>query len=218
MSSAETSRGDRGAKLVVATGNPHKVQEIRDILVDDFTADQLEGVVPLSNFDAPEPVEDGITFVANALIKARSAAQATGLPALADDSGITVSVLGGAPGVFSARWSGTHGDDVKNRRLLLEQVASVPDEYRQAAFVAAIAIVWPDGREIVAEGAARGMLLREESGEGGFGYDPIFVPDGHQRTTAQMTPAEKNAISHRGNALRKLTEPLREILGSNAGK
>ncbi|MSS85264.1 RdgB/HAM1 family non-canonical purine NTP pyrophosphatase [Actinomycetaceae bacterium WB03_NA08] len=193
-------------KIVVATGNAHKLSEVRAIL-----SPVADSIVPLSDFDAPEPVEDGITFAENALIKARSACEITGLAALADDSGITVDVLGGAPGVFSARWSGHHGDDAANRNLLLAQLSDVPDRHRQAAFVSAIALVLPDGGETVVEGRVEGMLTREARGSGGFGYDPIFIPTGHEQTTAEMTAEEKNALSHRGIALRKLLPIVTEL-------
>lgn len=198
--------------LVVATNNAHKVEEIRAILSSEIDAEQLERVVSLKDFTVEEPVEDGVTFAANALIKARHAAKATGLVALADDSGLAVEVLGGSPGVFSARWSGTHGDDVANRQLLLTQILTVPDEHRQASFVAAMALVWPDGTELVVEGTVHGTLRHEDAGEGGFGYDPIFVPEGHTMTTAEMSAEEKNRVSHRAAALKKLVEPLRGVL------
>lgn len=197
-------------KIVVATGNAHKLSEVRAIL-----SPVPDSIVPLSDFDAPEPVEDGITFAENALIKARSACTITGLAALADDSGITVDVLGGAPGVFSARWSGHHGDDAANRDLLLAQLSDVPDQHRQAAFVSAIALVLPDGSETVVEGRVEGTLTREARGSGGFGYDPIFIPTGHEQTTAEMTSEEKNALSHRGIALRKLLPIVTALTSGN---
>lgn len=188
-------------KLVVATGNLHKVQEVRAILnAGGFT----EEIVPLSDFDASDPVEDGVTFAANALIKARAACQLTGLASLADDSGIAVDVLGGAPGVFSARWAGMHGDDVANRDLLLAQLADVPTEHRGAAFVSAIALVLPDGQEFTTVGRVEGQLAFEARGSGGFGYDPIFVPNGYSVTTAEMSSEQKNELSHRAIALRKM--------------
>lgn len=199
-------------RLVVATGNPHKIEEVKAILAETIPGSLLGGIVPMSDFDAPEPIEDGVTFEENALIKARSACQISGLPAIADDSGIAVDVLGGAPGVFSARWAGGHGDDVRNRELLLEQLADVPQRHRGAAFVSAIALVWPDGRELTVLGRVQGTLTQQARGLAGFGYDPIFVPTGRDRTTAEMSPEEKNALSHRGIALRKLTEEIRQIL------
>jgi XTP/dITP diphosphohydrolase len=157
---------------------------------------------------APDVVEDGTTFEANALLKARAAAAATGLIAVADDSGLAVDVLGGAPGIFSARWSGRHGDDAANLRLLLAQLSDVPDAHRGAQFVCAAALVTPDGREHVETGTLRGALLREPVGDGGFGYDPVLRPDGSDRTCAELTRAEKNAISHRGRAMRALLPHL----------
>lgn len=200
-------------RLVVATGNPHKVEEIRSILTPYFSEAILADIAPLGQFTREEPVEDGVTFEANSLIKARAACRLTGLPALADDSGIAVDVLGGAPGVFSARWCGHHGDDRANRELLLAQLADVPDQHRGCAFVACVTLVLPDGREFATEGRVKGHLARQSSGSGGFGYDPIFVPDGFSVTTAQLSPAEKNALSHRGQAVRLMVEHLQELLG-----
>jgi XTP/dITP diphosphohydrolase len=165
------------------------------------------------------PVEDGVTFEANALIKARAIARATGLPAVADDSGISVDVLGGAPGVFSARWSGRHGDDSANNALLLAQLADVPDEHRAARFVCAAALVVPGGgpdgtdAETVLRGEMPGRLLRAEQGAGGFGYDPLFQPDGESRSAGELSPEEKNAISHRGRAFRALAPAIAAALG-----
>lgn len=198
--------------LVVATGNPHKVQEIRDILAPHLTSAQLERIVPLSDFTGEEPVEDGVTFLENSLIKSRAATRITGLPALADDSGIAVDVLGGAPGVFSARWCGHHGDDSGNRELLLSQLADVPEAHRSCAFVSAVSLVRPGGEETWAEGRVEGTLATEPAGSGGFGYDPVFIPRGHSVTTAQLSAAEKNALSHRGLAVRQLVQQIREIL------
>ena len=153
-----------------------------------------------------------VTFADNALLKARYAARATGLPALADDSGLAVDVLGGAPGIFSARWSGRHGDDAANLRLLLAQLSDVPDAHRGAQFVCAAALVTPDGREHVETGTLRGALLREPVGDGGFGYDPILRPEGRDVSTAQLSPEDKNAISHRGHAFRALLPYLVDAL------
>jgi XTP/dITP diphosphohydrolase len=194
------------AKLVLATRNAHKVAELRAILADAdprLSADLLiETVVGIERFEVADVVESGVTFEANALLKARAAAQATGLPAVADDSGLCVDVLGSAPGVFSARWAGRHGADDANLRLLLDQLADVPDEHRGAAFVCAIALVHPDGRTIVEHGRLPGVLTRAPRGAGGFGYDPILqVPD-----------AEKNAVSHRGRAVRAIAPEVAQIL------
>ena len=198
--------------LVIATGNTHKIEEMK-VLLSGFIPGLDQGsVATLADFSADSPVEDGLTFSENALIKARSLAQATGLPALADDSGISVDALGGAPGVFSAHWSGTHGSDHTNMSLLLAQLADVKDSDRGARFVCAAALAFPDGSAIVEEGVVEGHLIREARGTGGFGYDPIFVPDGYTSTTAQMSPEEKNQISHRSRALKALVPHLEEIL------
>ena len=148
--------------------------------------------------------ETGLTFEENALLKARAIAEATGLPAIADDSGLAVDVLGGMPGIFSARWAGRHGDDAANLQLVLAQLSDVADGHRGAAFVCAAAVAHPRGDEQVVRGELRGSLTREPRGTNGFGYDPIFCPDGETRTTAEMEPHEKDAISHRGRAFRAL--------------
>ena len=188
-------------KLVLATRNPHKVAELRAILLPLLPGAQILGA---EAFDVPEPVEDEVTFAGNALIKARQLAEATGLLALADDSGICVDAMGGAPGVFSARWCGRHGDDAANLELLLAQMADVPERHRGASFVCAAAMAAPDGREEVAEGVMRGSLLFAPRGENGFGYDPIFRPEGLSVSSAELTPERKDAISHRGKAFRAL--------------
>ena len=200
-----------GARVVLATRNPHKVGELREILADAGVAVDL---VAASDFpDVPDVAETGETFAANALLKAHAVAAATGLPALADDSGLAVDALNGMPGIFSARWAGGHGDDRANLDLLLAQIADVPDERRGARFVCAAALALPDGRERIAEGVIEGVLLRARRGTGGFGYDPVFLPRGETRTTAEMPAAEKHAISHRGRAFRALAPALRELLG-----
>lgn len=188
-------------KLVLATRNPHKVAELRAILLPLLPGAQILGA---EAFDVPEPVEDEVTFAGNALIKARQLAEATGLLSLADDSGICVDAMGGAPGVFSARWCGRHGDDAANMELLLAQMADVPERRRGASFVCAAAMAAPDGREEVAEGIMRGSLLFAPRGENGFGYDPIFRPEGLSVSSAELTPERKEAISHRGKAFRAL--------------
>jgi XTP/dITP diphosphohydrolase len=187
--------------LVLASRNEGKLVELRRILGPGFELRALP-------VDAPEVEETGATFEENALLKARSAAQATGLAAVADDSGIAVDALNGMPGVLSARWSGAHGDDEANLRLVLGQVSGVPDERLGAAFVCAAAVALPDGTEQVVRGEVRGRLVRTRRGTHGFGYDPIFVPDGESRTTAEMEAAEKDAISHRGRAARALADWL----------
>jgi XTP/dITP diphosphohydrolase len=202
--------GDQhGARVVLATHNRGKLAELRDLLAAALPGADVERlVVDAAAAGAPDVVEDGTTFEANALLKARAAAAATGLIAVADDSGLAVDVLGGAPGIFSARWSGRHGDDAANLRLLLAQLSDVPDAHRGAQFVCAAALVTPDGREHVETGTLRGALLREPVGDGGFGYDPVLRPDGSDRTCAELTRAEKNAISHRGRAMRALLPHL----------
>jgi XTP/dITP diphosphohydrolase len=198
-------------RIVLATRNGHKVRELQTILAD--LIDQLElEIVGLGEFpDAPEVVETGVTFAENATLKAVSACQATGLPALADDSGLAVDVLGGSPGVFSARWAGTQGQDRANLELLLGQLNDVPDQHRAAAFVCAAVLALPDGTVIVREGRMPGSLAREPRGDNGFGYDPILVVEGDSRTSAELTFQEKNAISHRGKAFRALASDLTKV-------
>ncbi|HEU0041170.1 MAG TPA: RdgB/HAM1 family non-canonical purine NTP pyrophosphatase [Jiangellaceae bacterium] len=198
-------------RVVLATRNTHKIAELRRILTEAGVDIEL---VPVSAFDhVDDVVETGLTFAQNAILKARAVAKATGLPVLADDSGLTVDALAGMPGVFSARWAGRHGDDVANRELVLSQLSDIPDEHLGAAFVAAAALAVPSGGVIVEEGRVPGRLVRKPRGSGGFGYDPIFVPDGHVRTLAEMSAAEKDAISHRGRAVRALATRLPEALG-----
>jgi XTP/dITP diphosphohydrolase len=202
--------GDRPG-LVLATANPHKLIELTRILEAGHVDVDLAG---LSEFPgAPEVPETGATFAENALLKARAIAAYTGLPAVADDSGLCADALNGMPGVLSARWSGRHGDDEGNLRLVLAQLADVPDERRGAQFVCAAAVVLPDGKEHVSEGIVRGALVREPRGRNGFGYDPIFLPDGYSVTTAEMDPAAKDKISHRGKALRALAPVIAALLG-----
>lgn len=203
------------ARLVLATRNAHKVVELRAILAAelDVDVDLDDAVVGLDGFDVPDVVESGTTFAANALLKAHAVVEATGLPGLADDSGLAVDVLGGAPGVFSARWSGA-GDDAANVRLLLAQLNDVPDDDRGAAFVCAVALVTPDGKEVVEHGRLSGWLVREPRGSGGFGYDPILEVHGSTRTLAEFAPDEKNAISHRAQAVRAVVPALRPLLAT----
>lgn len=194
------------ARLVLATRNPHKVAELRPILASALASavDLERELVGVDAFPGVEDVvESGVTYEANALLKARAVCAATGLVALADDSGLAVDVLGGSPGIFSARWSGRHGNDRANLELLLAQLDDVPDDHRGAGFVCAAAVVAPGGYEQVAHGRIRGTLTRAPRGDGGFGYDPILeLPDG--RTLAQLGAEEKNAISHRSQAFRAL--------------
>ncbi len=185
-------------KILLATRSSSKLAELQRILID-------VALVGLADVPAYEEVpESGLTFEDNALIKAREGAARTGLPTVADDSGLAVDALNGMPGVFSARWSGRHGDDLANLSLVLAQVSDVPDGARGASFVCAAALVLPDGREWTVRGEMTGRLVREPRGDGGFGYDPIFVADGETRTNAELSPAEKDAISHRGKAFRVL--------------
>ncbi len=199
-------------QLLVASRNPKKLAELRRVL----DAGGLTGLALVSLNDvAPfeEALETAATFEDNALAKARDAFAATGLATVADDSGLEVAALGGMPGVLSARWSGNHGDDAANTALLLAQLRDVPDDRRGAAFVSACALVWASG-EVVVRGEWPGSIAREPRGDGGFGYDPVFIPDGPDagdRTAAQLSPAEKDAISHRGRALALLLPALRGL-------
>jgi XTP/dITP diphosphohydrolase len=193
-------------RLLLASRNAKKLVELRRILAATSAGERVE-LVGLDAVDEyAEVPESGLTFAENALIKAREGAQQTGLPTVADDSGLTVDALNGMPGVFSARWSGRHGDDEANLRLVLGQIGDVPDEHRGGGFVCAAAIVWPDGREQVVEGRMLGRIIRAPRGENGFGYDPIFVPDGYQQTSAELSADAKDAISHRGKAFRGLAD------------
>jgi XTP/dITP diphosphohydrolase len=187
-------------QLVLATHNAHKVQEVGAIL--GATLPDLE----VLGYDGPEPVEDGTSYLANALIKARAAYAHTGLPSIADDSGIAVEILGGAPGIFSARWAGGR-DNVANRRLLLAQLSDVAEENRAAAFVCTIALVTADS-ELSFTGIWPGRVATEEHGEHGFGYDPVFIPEGFEVTAAELEPEVKNALSHRSLALEQLADYL----------
>ncbi len=191
-------------RVVLATRNAHKVTEVRRILAETGVDVDLVGVDAVP--DVPDVAETGITFEENSLLKARAVSLATGLPAIADDSGLAVDVLGGMPGVFSARWAGRHGDDEANLELVLAQLADVFDEHRAASFVCVAAFAQVPDLDFVSRGELAGRLTRTPRGSNGFGYDPIFVPDGESRTTAEMPPAEKDAISHRGRAFRALAQ------------
>ncbi|MYS18827.1 XTP/dITP diphosphohydrolase [Streptomyces sp. DvalAA-14] len=197
-------------RLVLATRNAHKVVELRAILAETGLDVELVGADTYP--DIPDVKETGVTFAENALLKARTLADATGLPAVADDSGLCVDVLGGAPGIFSARWAGTHGDDAANLALLLAQLGDIDDPHRAAHFACAAALALPGGTERVAEGRLRGTLRRIPTGTNGFGYDPILQPDGDTRTCAELSPDEKNAISHRGKAFRALAASVAELV------
>ena len=198
-------------KLLLATRNAKKLGELRRIVAaEGLSGIEVIGLADVPSFpEAPETAPD---FEGNAVAKARDAVAATGLPSIADDSGIAVDALNGMPGVLSARWSGRHGDDEANLDLVLGQLRDVPDERRGAQFVCAAALVLPSGEETVVRGEWRGTLVRERRGTNGFGYDPIFRPDGESRTSAEMEPAEKDAVSHRGLALRLLVPALRELV------
>lgn len=214
MSQASDSRVPR---LVLATHNKGKLRELRELLRGQVPGLDVDTqVVDAAAAGAPDVVETGVTFAENSLLKARAVAQATGLVAIADDSGLAVDVLGGAPGIFSARWAGRHGDDAANLRLLLDQLSDVPDGHRGAAFVcaAALAVPGPDGagQEVVEYGQLEGTLLREPRGAGGFGYDPVLQPVGEDRSCAELSAEEKNAISHRGKAFRALLPAIVDAL------
>ena len=190
------------SRLLLATHNEGKLVELRRILNPIAGTLEVVGLDDVGVVD--EPVETEPTFAGNALLKARAAVGSTGLPALADDSGLCVDALNGMPGVLSARWSGRAKDDAANIDLLLAQLRDVPASRRGAEFHCAVAFVLPDGTEKVEEGVMRGRLLHEVRGSGGFGYDPLFVADGWELTTAELTAADKDAISHRGRALRAM--------------
>ncbi|MEU7692326.1 RdgB/HAM1 family non-canonical purine NTP pyrophosphatase [Microbispora hainanensis] len=197
-------------KVILATRNTGKIVELRRILADAGVPVELVGLEGFPHIG--DVAETGLTFAENALLKAHAIASASGLPAIADDSGLCVDALNGMPGIFSARWSGRHGDDDANLDLLLAQIADVPDGRRQAHFACSAALALPTGEEHVVEGAVHGHLIRERRGTGGFGYDPIFVPDGDTRTTAEMTAEEKDAISHRGKAFRAIAPVIAQVV------
>ncbi|HEY0532093.1 MAG TPA: RdgB/HAM1 family non-canonical purine NTP pyrophosphatase [Actinoplanes sp.] len=202
------------AKLLLATANKKKLVELQRILDAALGSDRI-ALVGLSDCqDYPDVPETGLTFGENALIKARAGVSRTGLPTVADDSGLSVDALNGMPGVLSARWAGRHGDDQANLDLVLGQISDVPDQHRGGAFVCAAALVLPNGREHLVEGRQPGKILRARRGEGGFGYDPIFVGDGQNRTNAELSPPEKDAISHRGKAFRELAKVIAKELPS----
>lgn len=197
---------ERETELVVATHNKHKIAELRRLLEDTIPSLSLRG------YDGVAPVEHGTTFAENALIKARAAAKFTGMLALADDSGICVQVMGGAPGIFSARWTpGREAAD--NNELLLWHLSDVSDKDRGAHFACAVALAHPDGTEVVTEGTWFGRILREPRGEQ-FGYDPIFAPEGHSGSAAELPLAVKNAESHRGIAFRAMVPHIQRLLGN----
>ncbi|NHI17271.1 RdgB/HAM1 family non-canonical purine NTP pyrophosphatase [Microbacterium excoecariae] len=192
-----------GPRVVLATHNAHKVAELQGIVA------RVRPDIEVVGYDGPEPVEDGTTFAQNALIKARAAAAHTGLVALADDSGVCVDVLGGSPGVFSAYWAGHAKNDGANLALLLDQLSDLTDPADRAAhYTSVIAVVRPTGEETTVEGIWPGRLATAPRGDGGFGYDPVFVPEGSDRTAAELSAAEKNVVSHRARALEALAPIL----------
>ncbi|WP_327113222.1 RdgB/HAM1 family non-canonical purine NTP pyrophosphatase [Nocardia sp. NBC_01730] len=200
-------------RLLVASRNRKKLNELRRILDEAGVAGiEIVGLDDVPAYD--EAPETGATFEENALAKARDGVGATGLACVADDSGLEVDALNGMPGVLSARWSGGHGDDAANNALLLAQLADVPDERRGARFVSTCALVVPSGGEIVVRGEWPGSIGRKPVGDGGFGYDPLFVPEGGAVTAAQLTPAQKDAVSHRGRALTRLLPELAALTAS----
>ena len=200
-------------KLVLATRNQGKITEFRRIL--DALAPGAIELIGVDQFpDLVDVDETGSTFEENSLLKARYTCQATGLPAIADDSGLCVDALNGDPGIFSARWAGTHGNDQANLEKVLDQLKDVPDEKRTARFMCVASLVLPDGREQVAEGRFEGHILHAPVGENGFGYDPIFQPLGLSISSAQMSAEEKDLVSHRGKSLRSIAPHVIQLLGS----
>lgn len=198
------------SRIFLATRNRGKLAEMRRILADVVPGVDVLGLDDVDDYD--EPAETEPTFAGNALLKARAAVRATGLVCLADDSGLCVDALNGMPGVLSARWSGSGKDDAANNRLLLQQLHDVPDERRGAEFRCAVALCRPDGGEDVTEGRMPGRIIRELRGDGGFGYDVVFVPAGQSRTSAEMSAADKDAVSHRGQAVRAIVARVAEVL------
>jgi len=200
------------SKLVIATRNPGKIVEFRRIL-DAISSGAID-LIGIDQFPHLVDVEEtGTTFEENALLKARYTAKMTGLPSISDDSGLCVDALGGAPGIFSARWAGIHGDDKVNVKKVLDELKDVPDVNRGAYFICVAALVMPDGREQLAEGRFEGNILRAPVGDNGFGYDPIFAPLGMSISSAEMSAQEKDAVSHRGKSLRAIAPHVIEILG-----
>ena len=200
-------------KLLLATRNKGKIQEFHRIL-EDIAAGQIQ-LVGLDQFPNLHDVDEtGSTFEENALLKAREMCEASGIPAIADDSGLCVDYLNGDPGIYSARWAGTHGDDKANTAKVLNSLADVPDEKRSAHFICVAALALPDGRTHVEEGKFEGWILREPIGDQGFGYDPIFRPDGYAISSAQMSAEAKDSISHRGKSLRAIAPHVINLLNS----
>ncbi len=202
-------------KVVLASNNAKKLAELRRILAPLMPGIEVLGLADVAEY--PEPAETENTFEGNALLKARACVSATGLPSLADDSGLCVDELNGMPGVLSARWAGVSkadGADAANNRLLLAQLSDTPVERRGARFECAMAFVTPDGQERVEVGTMPGVILDREYGDGGFGYDPLFKPDGRDLSAAELTPSDKDEISHRGRALRAIAPKVADVLGT----
>jgi XTP/dITP diphosphohydrolase len=200
-------------KLVLATRNQGKIEEFRRIL-EELAPGQIE-LIGVDKFPHLVDVDEtGSTFEENSLLKARYTSEATGLPAIADDSGLCVDALNGDPGIYSARWAGTHGDDRANLEMVLDQLKDVPDENRTAYFICVASLVLPDGRQKVAEGRFEGHILHAPVGNNGFGYDPIFQPLGMSISSAQMSAEEKDLVSHRGKSLRSLAPHVIQMLAS----
>ena len=197
-------------KIVLATGNQHKLREFQQILATDTLK-----IVPQSTFPGcPEVVDDGSSFEENALKKAREIAAHSGCIAMADDSGLEVDAIEGAPGIYSARYAGEPSSDNRNIALLLESMRHVDTAQRGAQFACVIAVVTPEGRELIAQGLCRGLITTQPIGSDGFGYDPVFLHEPSNRTFAQLSSVEKNSISHRGCAVRNLRELLPDFLNS----
>ena len=203
-------------KVVLATHNAKKLAELRRIVTAALPSLQVLGLADVPPY--PEPAETESTFEGNALLKARACFRATGRPALADDSGLAVDVLNGMPGVRSARWAGPTAGDDDNNDLLLRQLADVEPERRNATFVCAMALVWVDGTETVRRGEVSGRLTGSPRGHNGFGYDPLFLPDGLDQTTAELDPGSKDEISHRGRAVRAMVDVLVELMPAERGE
>ena len=215
------SSGAAEARIVLATRNPGKLREFRQLLgespgIEGF--DLETAVVDAASTGCPDIPETGVSFAENALLKAREVSRWTGLPAVADDSGLAVDVLGGAPGIFSARWAGAQASDQANLELLLQQLADIDAEHRGADFVCVAALVTPEGAEVTAEGRLRGRLLEAPRGEEGFGYDPIMQPEGESRSVAELNMAEKNGISHRSLAFAELSEGIVKVMLNDEAK
>ena len=214
MPEPAAATGNGHPQVFLASRNAKKLEEMRRILAEHVADVEVLGLDDVEHYD--EPAETEPDFAGNALLKARAAVAATGLPSLADDSGICVDALNGMPGVLSARWAGTAKDDQANNELLLAQLEDVPDERRGAHFECAVAFVYPVGAAGVAEhvvsGVMPGRVIREMRGTGGFGYDVLFVAEGHDRTSAELPPDEKDAISHRGKALREIAPVVADVL------